>query len=595
MKTTYFLDSKFFISIANIAFNIIFVQDLVSDLTGIPPSQILFVEMIALTASAIGFASYLLQRNATGSRLLELREFLADPPRAFLAYLTIVIAWAVSGTLFQPWKLESGLNLNESFQFTYEPWFLLASLILLAAFIGLPVRGVFERSRNLSDLKASRSLKIVSLSWAGFGAVTFFQLLPATAPTFSQVGFIAESLLFVMIAFALKEPTVISRIMATPSTQTVTGSGLIGGDIIVRYDMESDRRKLIESFAREELKAGRKAVCFVVKSDTPFYTAVLKGIVGSTISVGERVVVSVRPLESMLLENTGNITSASAIPQSELIDLGDLDLQEARPFLERAKPDANGQSPGRRRIWAINAEGAEPALIGMIRALSPQARTIDQVAQQDSFSSWFGAKHKDILGTRFLLEFEPSSRYEDLVEKFVAEFQANVEPAAIFTSVGSPIHKRVHGERDLRLFSFSGKTSTPSRGMGEEVYLPERDSSLLLDAVDKMLQTCHGQHPALAFDIFSDLILLQGFDKAYGVLSSVVEMTESEQSTVLVLLNYSALDEKILNGVRGLFTSRIVCDSNGVRLIGFLGDSHRSYANEKPSYDETIFQGVRGR
>ncbi len=594
MKTTYFLDSKFFISIANIAFNLILVQSLFSDLTGTPPSQMLFVEMIAVTAAAIGFASYLLERNATGSRLLEIRAFLADPPRAFLAYLTIVIVWAVSGTLFQPWKLEPGLTLSGGFQFAYEPWFLLASLILLSAFIGLPVRGVFERSRNLSDLKAARSLKIVSLSWGGFGVVTFFQLLPATALTFSQVGFIAESLLFVIIAFALREPTVISRIMATPSRKIMSGSGLNGGDIVVRYNMDSDRRKLIESFAREEMKASRKAVCFAVKSDIPFYTAVLRGMVGSTIAVGE-LGVSVRPLESMLLENSGRSPSESVIPESELIDLGDLDLQEARPFLGRAQPDAQSQSRSRRRIWALNAEGAEQALIDAIRALSPEARTIDQVAQQDSFSSWLDAKHKDVLGKRFLLEFEPSSRYEDMVEKFVAEFQANVEPVAIFTSVGSPIHKRVHGQRDLRLFSFSGKTSTPSRALGEEVLLPERDSSLLLDAVDKLLQTCHGQHPALAFDIFSDLILLQGFDKAYGVLSSVVEMTEAEASTVLVLLNSSALDERVLNGVRGLFTSRIVCDSNGVRPIGFLADSHRGYTNEKPYLDETIFQGVHGR
>ena len=250
MKRTYFLDSKFFIGIANIAFNIILMQDLVSGLIGIPPSGVLFVEMIALTASAIGFASFLLERNATSSRLLELRAFLADPPRAFLAYLAIVIAWAVAGTLFQPWKLEPSLTLDQGFQFAYEPWYLLASLILLSAFIGLPVRGVFERSRNLSDLKAARSLKMVSLSWAGFGVVTFFQLLPATAPTFTQVGFVAESLLFVMIAFALKEPTVISRIMGTRSAMPMPGSGLIGGDIILLYNLESDRRKLIESFAR---------------------------------------------------------------------------------------------------------------------------------------------------------------------------------------------------------------------------------------------------------------------------------------------------------------------------------------------------------
>src|SRR5213594_178294 len=78
MKRTYFLDSRFFVGVANIAFNLILVQALWSDLAGLLPSPLFFVGMISITAISIGFASFLLESKVPNSGLSELRAFLSD-------------------------------------------------------------------------------------------------------------------------------------------------------------------------------------------------------------------------------------------------------------------------------------------------------------------------------------------------------------------------------------------------------------------------------------------------------------------------------------------------------------------------------------
>ena len=53
VRRTYFLDSRFFIGTANIAFNVILAQDLISDLIQVPVSELIFVAAIVATTISI--------------------------------------------------------------------------------------------------------------------------------------------------------------------------------------------------------------------------------------------------------------------------------------------------------------------------------------------------------------------------------------------------------------------------------------------------------------------------------------------------------------------------------------------------------------
>ncbi len=588
MRRTYFLDSRFFIGVANIAFNAILIQDLISNLTFSPPSELVFVGLIAITALSIGFASYLLERDPGGSGFLELRAFLSKPPRQFLAYVTVVTGWAISGFLFQPWSLIQTLNEEPAFYYAYQLWFLCFSSVLLCAFIGMPVATIYRQGRSLSDSKAARSLKTISFSWAGFGVVSLFQV---AIPTVQEIGVVAESLLFVMVAFALKEPTVLGRIISVPSAARRSVYLFPGTDTIVLYNDDSERRKILESFAREEWRNHRKASCLVARSETPFYVAILNRI-QVDIPKADGGGVSVLAIEDLMQRIHGGGLRLTARSENQLIDLGGLDEARSLTLIQNSREVAGNQGAlDRSRIWVINDERADPRILALIRDLNPRNKTIDQASRRDSFSAMVGLEHRGINGSKLLLEFDPSSPFENCVEKFVKEFQANAQPVAVFTSIGSPVRERLGSQQDVSLFSFSSKTSTPSRGRGEEVLLPERDSSLLLDAVDKFLQANKGREVALALDVFTDLVLLQGFEKAYGVLSSIMEMTESESATTLVALNYTALDEKVLSGVRGLFVSHILCDLNELRLVRF----QESKLREEPEDDRSLLDMTASR
>ncbi len=433
--------------------------------------------------------------------------------------------WTASGFIFSPWSLnQTSLGGVTYYYFSYQIWYIATGALLLVCFVSLPVLSFFHQSKTVQDKKASLSMKIISLCWACFGVLTLFQIAAGGLflPTSQSIGSVADSLLFVLIAFALREPTILGRIVTSGETvsQAVYSNPSI--DTIVLYNTESDRRNLVETFVKDGLATGQDVVCKVTKAEVPFYRAILKGsgLLGS--SLGEHSVI-IHPLETTVPSGEiSSLPSSVSVERRELVDLDELDLDRCQN-----------------------------------------------------------------LGNRLLIEYEPTSDYEELVQKFVREFQANVEAVAIFTSAGSPIYRQFRDQRNISLFSFSTKTSSPARLSDEQVLLPERDTSLLLDAVDKLLQALSKKKIGIVFDVFTDIILSQGFEKAYGVLSSVVEMTESENASILVLINYDALEPRVLGAVQGLFRSQLRFNFEGLKVIKLQG------GRQERNYDEEPLSGVQ--
>jgi len=429
-------------------------------------------------------------------------------------------------------------------------------------------------------------MKIISLSWACFGVLTLFQIAAGGLflPISQSIGSVADSLLFVLIAFALREPTILGRIVTSGETvsQAVYSNPSI--DTIVLYNTESDRRNLVETFVKDGLATGQDVVCQVTKAEVPFYRAILKGsgLLGSP--TGENSV-TIHPLETTASsgEMRSTLLASVAGERRELVDLDELDLDRCQDIIDKIMiPDSTLRSGHVGRIWALNVEGAHAGILDLLQKVNPTARVIDLAMQQDTFSSMLSMKHQDILGNRLLLEYEPTSDYEEIVQKFVREFQANVEAVAIFTSAGSPIYRQFRDQRNISLFSFSTKTSSPARLSDEQVLLPERDTSLLLDAVDKLLQALSKKRIGIVFDVFTDIILSQGFEKAYGVLSSVVEMTENDTASILVLINYDALEPRVLGAVQGLFRSQLRFNFDGLKAVKLQGGRQESSYAEEP-------------
>ena len=598
-KKTYFLDSVFFIIAANVGF-ILFLSDATtSDILNKPPNPYLDTIFIVLTAISIGFASYLLRESDGKGGFTELTKFLMRPPRALLAFLVISIGWATAALIWQPFTVNNLMANGETiYYFSYQDWYILVGSLLLASFIALPVFSFYKQSRRVQDPKASSSIRLISICWACFGIITFFQeaLTGAYASLVKSFVSLADGVLFVLVSFALREPTILSRIVAGGEMIFQAVSSSSEEDTVVLYNTESDRKRLVERFVDDGIATGQELVFYVIKSEVPFYRAILKGTVTDH-SHAKGPQMTIQSIDFATGDASNDLTVPPGFHRSkrELVDLGELSLDQCNLIISKVSSLDNLPGPRRKpRIWALNVEEAQSGTLDALREANPKARVRDLALQQDSFSKLLNTKHQALSKSRILLEYDPTSNYEDAVQKFAREFQANVEPIAIFTSMGSPTFRQFRGQHNLRMFTFSTKTSTPSKVSEEHVLLPERDTSLLLDAVDKLLQANHGRLVGMVFDVFTDLILFQGFEKGYGVLSSVVEMSESESASILVLINLTALDERSLNGIRGLFRSQAKYDMNGFRVVRTQNAGYSGFDGERPTFEDET-QGSPGR
>jgi hypothetical protein len=598
-KKTYFLDSVFFIVAANVGFILFLSDSTASDLLNKPPNPYLDTIFIVLTAISIGFASYLLRESEGKGGFAELTKFLIRPPKALLAFLIVSTGWATAALIWQPFTVNILMTNGETiYYFSYQDWFILVGSLLLASFIAFPVFSFYKQSRWVQDPKASSSIKLISICWACFGIITFFQeaLTGAYASLVKSFVSLADGALFVLVSFALREPTILSRIVAGGEMISQAISSSSEEDTVVLYNTESDRKKLVQRFVDDGIATGQELVFYVIKSEVPFYRAILKAT-ATDHSHAKNPQTTIQSIDFGTGEAPNDLTVPPGFHRSkrELIDLGELSLVQCNLMISKVRSLDNLPGPRRKpRIWALNVEEAQSGTLDALREANPKARVRDLALQQDSFSKLLDAKHQALSKSRILLEYDPTSNYEDAVQKFAREFQANVEPIAIFTSMGSPTFRQFRGQHNLRMFTFSAKTSTPSKVSEEHVLLPERDTSLLLDAVDKLLQANRGRLVGMIFDVFTDLILFQGFEKGYSVLSAVVEMSESESASTLVLINFTALDERSLNGIRGLFRSQAKYDMNGFRVVRTQNTGYHGFAGERPALEDEN-QGSPGR
>ena len=136
-----------------------------------------------------------------------------------------------------------------------------------------------------------------------------------------------------------------------------------------------------------------------------------------------------------------------------------------------------------------------------------------------TFSGRMGLKSKAILEKAFLLEADPSSKFEDAIKDFASELGANQRVVFAFTSGGSPVYSSLSGMVNVRFFTMTRKVSYPKPGdRPDEVFVPAADQSVLLNVLDKAITTNPDLKLGVVFDSVSDLILSSGLEVTYKFL-----------------------------------------------------------------------------
>ena len=197
-------------------------------------------------------------------------------------------------------------------------------------------------------------------------------------------------------------------------------------------------------------------------------------------------------------------------------------------------------------ITATNLEHmTETQVTEILRAFSrgytaPERACVDLIEFMSSFSGSIGLDHERLIVRKLLLEFDPASNYEKIIDSLAKESMANVESIFIFTSSTSPIHSSLTEQPAIKFFLTSLSTSTPKSISENNVLLPAQNTPLILDAISKVLEAYDYMKGCFFFDILSELLTSMGPEKTFTFLRHAVDMLSSKKITSLFLLDTTA-------------------------------------------------------
>jgi len=222
-------------------------------------------------------------------------------------------------------------------------------------------------------------------------------------------------------------------------------------------------------------------------------------------------------------------------------------------------------------LTAINVEGmSDKSTRDILNAFSggkqSSSRLIDFLEFAHAFSNRVGVTHEELIGRKFLLEFDPASDYERIVEDFAKEALANLEPIYVFTRSVSGVNEYLAQQRSIRFVLMSSSASTSKSISENQIVLPADDTPLILDILHKILNENADGTLFLIFDNLSELIMCVGFDKVYKFLLYVLEMMPSKRTTALFLLNKNAHEPNAASQIRGLFHNILAYEQNEFKV-----------------------------
>jgi len=224
-------------------------------------------------------------------------------------------------------------------------------------------------------------------------------------------------------------------------------------------------------------------------------------------------------------------------------------------------------------VTAINVERMTKKQVEeLLKALGgtmmwPRRFFIDLLVNMNSFSETIGLAHERLVGQKILLEFDPVSNYEKVVDSLAKESMANVEPTFVFTSSTNPIRKYLANQSSIKFFLMSISTSIPKSVGENKMFLPAKNTPLILDAITKILETYGDDNVCFVFDILSELLPTIGRERSFTFLRHALDILSSEKVISLFLLNTSAHKAEVVSRVRNFFSNQLVYDKNGLKIM----------------------------
>ncbi|MGD8544041.1 MAG: MEDS domain-containing protein [Candidatus Bathyarchaeota archaeon] len=596
-KGSYFRSVKIlfvigFLSIASMA-----VFDLIKNFLVGSEGVVLFTSIgglsaVLITAIAVEHAAVTLfkrSREKVPSKTF-FREKLNVLSVIYKGYTTtiLIISW-----VFTPWQTQRVRNFWG--ELVYNPimewWYLVSLAIVLVAFIAYPCTLFYLASSKYRQRKVVSALRWLGLCWAGVGIVvmTYHGYLRSLEVETVSIGYLFQLIFFSIIAYFFKKTDILENFFEKPCS-SIPFSG--GESVLFTYTSETDKMKMFSTLIWEGLTSGKgviykypdnedKAVRKKLKEhgidvekrekDSPLILTTLSQFYFSDgVFDGEKAVRSLKELKADSLKK-------GYTQLIDFVDLGDFSFlgENGEKYIEYLN-DKRWKTYIDEHVielFAVNSEKIDKEFLSQLSNLQMHAslrsiHPIDLITQTNTFSNELGLTHRQITGSHILLDFDPSSNYEEIIGNFATEALANAEQVALFTHKGSAIYSVLSNKKTLKIILLTQSISVPQvDAQMNSILLPANNTSLMLDALDKTLKPLPQGNLNIIFDSLSSLILSVGLQKTYQFMRYALDMLASTNSTALFLFNPYAHDPRVTSGLRSLFSNHVSYRKEGLQIV----------------------------
>jgi len=596
-KGSYFKSVKIlfvigFLSIASLA-----LFDLIKNFFVRSEEVVLFtsiggVSAVLITAIAVEHAALTLFKRSREK--VHLKTFFRLKLNVFSAiYKGYTITILIIAWFFTPWQTQ--LVRNFWGKLVYNPvmewWYLVSLTIVLVTFIAYPCTLFYLAGRKYREKKLASALKWLGLCWAGVGFVvmTYHGYLRSLKVETVSIGYLFQLLFFSIIAHFFKRTNTLEGFFEK-LRQSAPFSG--GESILLTYESEIDKMNQFSTLIWEGLASGNRVIYkYPVNEDE----AVRKKLKENSIDVEKRekdgslVLTTLSQFyfsdgvfDGEKAAKSLNELKADSLKKGytrliDFVDLGDFSFLEGKgdKYIEYLS-DKRWKTYIDEHVielFAVNSEKINKELLSRLTNLQMHVslrsvHPIDLITQTNTFSKALELTHRQITGRHILLDFDPSSDYEKIIGNFATEALANTEPVALFTHKGSAIYSVLGNQKALKVIFLTQSVSIPQvDAQMNAILLPANNTSLLLDALDKTLESLPQGNLNMIFDSLSSLILSVGLQKTYQFVRYALEMLASTNSTSLFLFNPDAHDPRVTSGLRSLFSNHISYRKEHLQII----------------------------
>ena len=487
--------------------------------------------------------------------------------------LMVVAAWAtwafagIDTGVLSYYPLDGTFYRAVGFQTSYLA---LMAGIVVVPFIVYPNFILFRLRSQLKDREVRFALRTFAVVFGAVsGLILTFHAIGTLGTSLIGLGNLIDVLLLTVVVRAFGKPSFLKAFLGVVPSFAASGTAREDQTVIL-YGNQTQKYGPFSRFIVEGLNRGQQVVCFY-QGEEGFVNDSLEknGVaVSSQILRGNLRLLPLHTLyqqrgyfdENSVLGIMKELEEEARSQGKEglrvLLDYGDTVRQPLKRLVEHLS-DTRWTRPDHflNILMAFEKEAiTNPEALALLKK---SVQVLDLAETPEVFSRTLGLTHSEISGKKILLEYDPLSDLDKMLKALVAEAASNLERTVVFTRTDGPARSLAGSEPGLKMLLLTTKVSKPSIEKENLVLLPAYDSSLILDSLDKTIETYAAAHFTVIFDDITHMIFMLGQERAYGLVRQALELMVSDKVTAIFLMNLKAHDHKMISIFESLFDIEI--------------------------------------